>query len=120
MGRILSSRFDDDGGGASAGRDLGLSSRERAPGVAGRKAEVKQQQQQQQHLNVVKAAAKTTKGLLGFVGSVAQRTVESLTHQEVTIGTRRVQIVREMAEGGGCLLVLDPRSGRAAFRFDAG
>lgn len=113
---MLSSRFGDDGSGASAGRDFGPSSRERAPGVAGRKSEV----QQQQHLNVVKAAAKTTKGLLGYVGSVAQRTVESLTHQEVTIGTRRVQIVREMAEGGGCLLVLDPRSARAAFRFDVG
>lgn len=115
MGRILSSRFGDDGGGASKGRDFGPSSRERAPGVAGRKAEV--QQQQQQHLNVVKAAAKTTRGLLGYVGSVAQRTVESLTHQEVTIGMRRVQIVREMAEGGGCLWVLVIRSVVLVLRF---
>lgn len=47
-----------------------------------------------------KNAGKATKGLLGFVGHAVQRTAEYLTHQEMSVGVYRVQIVREMAEGG--------------------
>eukprot|EP00752_Nemacystus_decipiens_P014345 g12762.t1 len=68
----------------------------------------KQQREQQGggggHANVVKDlkknAGKATKGLLGFVSGAVQRTAEYLTHQEMTVGSYKVQIVREMAEGG--------------------
>ena len=56
--------------------------------------------------NVVKdlkrSAGKATKGLLGFVGNAVQRTAEILTHQEMAVGVYKVQIVKQMAEGGGC------------------
>ena len=59
------------------------------------------------HTNVVKDlkknAGKATKGLLGFVSGAVQRTAEYLTHQEMTVGSHKVQIVREMAEGGVCI-----------------
>lgn len=51
-----------------------------------------------------KNAGKATKGLLGFVSGAVQRTAEYLTHQEMTVGSYKVQIVREMAEGGVCVL----------------
>ena len=103
-------------GGGNGGFDSSFE--EQVAGVGRNRPEDGQQKQhghQTHHhhrVNVVKAAAKTTKvaakttkGLLGYVGSVAQRTVESLTHQEVTIGLRRVQIVKEMAEGGGWISI---------------
>ncbi|CAN0294389.1 unnamed protein product [Ascophyllum nodosum] len=108
MGRMLTPEGE---GGGNGGFDSSFE--EQVAGVGRNRPEDGQQKQhghQTHHhhrVNVVKAAAKTTKvaakttkGLLGYVGSVAQRTVESLTHQEVTIGLRRVQIVKEMAEGG--------------------
>lgn len=47
-----------------------------------------------------KNAGKATKGLFGLVSGAVQRTAEYLTHQEMTVGVYKVQIVREMAEGG--------------------
>lgn len=46
-----------------------------------------------------KGAGKATKGLLGFVGHAVQRTTEYLT-QEMTVGMYKVQVVKEMAQGG--------------------
>lgn len=50
--------------------------------------------------DLTKNAGKATKGLFGLVSGAVQRTAEYLTHQEMTVGTYKVQIVREMAEGG--------------------
>lgn len=50
-----------------------------------------------------KNAGKAKKGLFGFMGHAVQRTAEYLTHQEMSIGVYKVQIVREMAEGGVCV-----------------
>lgn len=50
--------------------------------------------------DLTKNAGKATKGLLGFVGHAVQRAAEYVTQQELTIGVYKVQIVREMAEGG--------------------
>lgn len=49
-----------------------------------------------------RSAGKATKGLLGFVGNAVQRTAELLTHQEMVVGVYKVQIVKQMAEGGVC------------------
>lgn len=48
---------------------------------------------------LTKGAGKATKGLLGFVGQAVQRTTEYLS-QELTVGVYKVQIVKEMAQGG--------------------
>ncbi|CAM9862295.1 unnamed protein product [Ectocarpus sp. 12 AP-2014] len=87
-----------------------------------------QQQQQQYHRkqsaggggggggNVVKDlkknAGKATKGLFGLVSGAVQRTAEYLTHQEMTVGVYKVQIVREMAEGAGFSTVYLVRDAR--------
>lgn len=50
--------------------------------------------------DLTKNAGKATKGFIGFVGHAMQRTAEYLTHQEIVVGVYKVQLVREMAEGG--------------------
>ncbi|CAN0355201.1 unnamed protein product, partial [Ectocarpus sp. 12 AP-2014] len=59
-----------------------------------------------------KNAGKATKGLFGLVSGAVQRTAEYLTHQEMTVGVYKVQIVREMAEGAGFSTVYLVRDAR--------
>lgn len=50
--------------------------------------------------DITKNAGKATKGLLGLMGQAVQRTAEYLTQQEIAVGVYRIQIVKELAEGG--------------------
>lgn len=67
--------------------------------------------------DITKNAGKATKGLLGFVGHAVQRTAEYLTQQELTIGVYKVQIVKELAEGGRLIPGCGELVGRTRYRF---